>query len=138
MGVVVNMLTLVAIFAMNIIVPTYMQSVLGTSPLVASLILFPAILCSCVASPIAGRVYDKNGPGVLLPLGFACIAAFSVLTAVFVPTVNPVLLAVIYIPVICGSALVIGPVQSFALSKLSPELNPHGVTVMSTGFQIAG
>ncbi len=137
-GVVVNMLSLVAIFAMNIIVPTYMQSVLGTPPLVASLILFPAILCSCVASPIAGRVYDKNGPGVLLPLGFACIAVFSVLTAEFVSTANPVLLAIIYIPVICGSALVIGPVQSFALSKLSPELNPHGVTVMSTGFQIAG
>lgn len=137
-GVVVNMLSLVAIFAMNIIVPTYMQSVLGTPPLVASLILFPAILCSCVASPIAGRVYDKNGPGVLLPIGFACIAVFSVLTAAFVSTANPVLLAIIYIPVICGSALVIGPVQSFALSKLSPELNPHGVTVMSTGFQIAG
>ena len=28
--------------------------------------------------------------------------------------------------------------QSFALSKLSYQLNPHGVTVMSTGFQIAG
>lgn len=137
-GVVANMLSLVTIFAMNIIVPTFMQSVLGTPPLVASLTLFPAILCSCVASPLAGRVYDRQGPGVLLPLGFACIAVFSVLTAAFIATASPVLLAVIYIPVICGSALIIGPVQSFALSKLPPELNPHGVTVMSTGFQIAG
>lgn len=137
-GVVVNMLSLVTIFAMNIIVPTFMQSVLGTPPLVASLTLFPAILCSCAASPLAGRIYDKHGPGLLLPVGFACIAVFSVLTALFIATASPVLLAVIYIPVICGSALVIGPVQSFALSKLPPELNPHGVTVMSTGFQIAG
>ena len=137
-GVVVNMLSLITIFAMNIIVPTFMQSALGTPPLVASLILFPAILCSCVASPLAGRIYDKRGPGVLLPLGFACIAVFSVLTAVFIASANPILLALIYIPVICGSALIIGPVQSFALSKLAPEMNPHGVTVMSTGFQIAG
>ncbi|WP_251198587.1 MFS transporter [Anaerotardibacter muris] len=137
-GVVVNMLSLVTIFAMNIIVPTYMQSVLGTPPLIASLTLFPAILCSCVASPIAGRIYDKHGPGILLPAGFACITVFSVLTAVFISTASPVVLALIYIPVICGSALIIGPVQSFALSKLPPELNPHGVTVMSTGFQIAG
>lgn len=43
-----------------------------------------------------------------------------------------------YIPLICGSALIIGPVQSLALSYLSFEQNPHGVTVMSTGFQIAG
>lgn len=137
-GLVVNMLSLITIFAMNIIVPTFMQSALGTPPLVASLILFPAILCSCVISPLAGRIYDKQGPGVLLPLGFLCIAVFSVLTAAFIATANPVLLAIIYIPVICGSAFIIGPVQSYALSKLSPEMNPHGVTVMSTGFQIAG
>lgn len=137
-GVVVNMLSLITIFAMNIIVPTFMQSALGTPPLLASLILFPAILCSCVISPLAGRIYDKQGPGVLLPLGFLRIAVFSVLTAAFIATANPVLLAIIYVPVICGSALIIGPVQSYALSKLSPEMNPHGVTVMSTGFQIAG
>lgn len=137
-GVIVNMLSLLTIFAMNIIVPTFMQSVLGTDPLVASLTLFPAILCSCAVSPLAGRIYDKQGPGIILPVGFLCIAVFSVLTVAFIATASPVVLAVLYIPVICGSALVIGPVQSFALSKLSFEMNPHGVTVMSTGFQIAG
>lgn len=137
-GVIVNMLSLLTIFAMNIIVPTFMQSVLGTPPLVASLTLFPAILCSCIASPIAGRVYDKFGPGILLPVGFALIAIFSILVAIFIASASPVVLAILYIPAICGSALIIGPVQSFALSKLPGELNPHGVTVMSTGFQIAG
>lgn len=137
-GVIVNMLSLLTIFAMNIIVPMFMQSVLGTPPLIASLTLFPAILCSCAASPLAGRLYDSHGPGVLLPAGFALIAVFSILVAVFISTASPIVLALLYIPVICGSALVIGPVQSFALSKLPGELNPHGVTVMSTGFQIAG
>ncbi len=138
LGVVVNMLSLIAIFAMNIIVPTFMQSVLGTPPLIASLTLFPAILCSCIISPLAGRIYDKHGPGVLLPVGFICIAIFSAATGLLIATLNPLFLALIYIPVICGSALVIGPVQSFALSKLTYEQNPHGVTIMSTGFQIAG
>lgn len=137
-GVVINMLSLLAIFAMNIIVPTFMQSVLGTPPLIASLILFPAILCSCVASPLAGRVYDRRGPGVLLPVGFACIAVFAVLTSAFISTASPVVLACLYVLVICGSALIIGPVQSFALAKLPPEQNPHGVTIISTGFQVAG
>lgn len=138
LGVVVNMLSLLTIFAMNIIVPTFMQSILGTPSLVASLALFPAILCSCIVSPVAGRVYDRHGPGVLLPLGFACIAVFSVLTGLLIATASVVVLALVYIPVICGSALVIGPVQSFALSKLTYEQNPHGVTIMSTGFQVAG
>lgn len=138
LGVAVNMLSLLTIFAMNIIVPTFMQSVLGTPSLLASLTLFPAILCSCIVSPLAGRIYDKHGPGILLPLGFACIAVFSALTGLLIATASVFVLALVYIPVICGSALVIGPVQSFALSKLTYEQNPHGVTVMSTGFQIAG
>lgn len=138
LGVVANMLSLLTIFAMNIIVPTFMQSILGTPSLVASLALFPAILCSCIVSPVAGRVYDRYGPGVLLPLGFACIAVFSALTGLLIATASVVVLALVYIPVICGSALVIGPVQSFALSKLTYEQNPHGVTIMSTGFQVAG
>lgn len=137
-GVVVNMLSLVTIFAMNIIVPTYLQSVLGMDSLVASLALFPAIMLSCAASPLAGRVYDRHGARVLLPVGFLLIGVFAALVSVFISTGSVLVIALLYIPVICGSALIIGPVQSFALSHLDPELNPHGVTVMSTGFQIAG
>ena len=137
-GVLLNMIALIIMFAMNIITPTFMQSVLGVDSLTASLTLFPAILLSSVVSPVAGRIYDKTGPRVLLPAGFACITVFSMLLALFISTGNVLLLAVLYIPVICGCALVIGPVQSFALSRLSWELNPHGTTVMSVGFQVAG
>lgn len=137
-GVVVNMLALITVFAMNIIVPTYLQSVLGMDSLVASLALFPAILLSCVVSPLAGRVYDKRGAKVLLPVGFAFVCVFAALVALLTPRGSVPVIAVLYVPVICGSALVIGPVQSFALSHLDSELNPHGVTVMSMGFQVAG
>lgn len=123
---------------MNIVMPLFMQNVLGKSAFSASLTLFPAIMLSCVIAPIAGKIYDKHGAGKLLPAGFALIAVFT-LALVFGQNMGSLaLLAALYIPVICGSALIIGPVQSFALSYLTPELNPHGVTVMSTGFQIAG
>lgn len=91
-----------------------------------------------MASPLAGRAFDKHGVRVLLPVGFALVTVFSVVLSLFIGTGNIVLLAVLYVPVICGCALIIGPVQSFALSRLTPEMNPHGVTVMSTGFQIGG
>lgn len=137
-GVALNMLALIVMFAMNIIIPTFMQSVLEVESLMASLTLFPAILLSCVVSPLAGRVYDKHGIRVILPLGFGLLAVFSVALSLLIGTGEVALLAALYVPVICGCALIIGPVQSFALSRLEPQLNPHGVTVMSTGFQIAG
>ncbi|GHU88074.1 MFS transporter [Clostridia bacterium] len=138
LGVIINMLSLVTMFAMNIIIPIFMQSVLGVSSFSASLTLFPAIALCCVLSPIAGRVYDRRGARVLLPLGFALIAVFAVALSLFIGGGSVWLLAALYIPVIGGSALIIGPVQSLALSHLTHEQNPHGVTILSTGFQIAG
>lgn len=48
------------------------------------------------------------------------------------------LITVLYMPAILGSALTIGPVQSFSLSSLPRAMNPHGVTISSTSFQVAG
>lgn len=137
-GVLINMFSLIVIFAMNIVTPMFLQSGLGISAFAASMTLFPAILLSCVISPLAGRIYDKHGARILLPLGFLLIGAASLGLAAVHVTGKVIFLALLYIPVICGSALIIGPVQSLALSYLSFEQNPHGVTVMSTGFQIAG
>ncbi|GHV14117.1 hypothetical protein AGMMS49938_09710 [Fibrobacterales bacterium] len=138
LGVFINMASLVTMFAMNIIIPIFMQSVLGVSSLLASLTLFPAIALCCILSPVAGHIYDKHGARVLLPLGFALIAIFAVALSLFIGGGSVWLLALLYIPVIGGSALIIGPVQSLALSHLAPEQNPHGITILSTGFQIAG
>jgi DHA2 family lincomycin resistance protein-like MFS transporter len=137
-GVIINMISLVTMFAMNIIIPIFMQSVLQVPSMLASLTLFPAIALCCVLSPLAGRIYDQKGPRILLPVGFAFIAVFSIALSLFIGGGSVVVLALLYIPVIGGSALIIGPVQSFALSRLAPEQNPHGITIMSTGFQIAG
>jgi len=135
-GVLINMLSLIIIFAMNIIMPIFMQSTMGASSLKASLTLFPAIILSCIVAPAAGKIYDRAGERKLLLTGFILIGIFS--TAIAVLHSSFLVMALLYIPVICGSALIIGPVQSYALSQLKPELNPYGVTVMSTGFQIAG
>ncbi|MDR3315449.1 MAG: MFS transporter [Coriobacteriales bacterium] len=138
LGVIMNMLALIIMFAMNIIIPVFLQGTLNVSALNASLVLFPAIILAVVVAPLAGRIYDKHGVKVLLPLGFALTAVAVVLLSFFIRTESLILMAFIYIFVISGLALVIGPVQSYALSRLTPELNAHGVTIMSTGFQIAG
>lgn len=138
LGVVMNMLTLVIIFAMNILIPVYLQSVRGVPALNAAFTLFPAIVLSAVIAPLAGRYYDNHGPRILLPVGFGLIAVFATLVAMVIPTGSLVLVACLFVPLIGGTALVVGPVQTFALSHLSHRQHPHGVTVMSTGFQVAG
>ncbi|MBR2667005.1 MAG: MFS transporter [Oscillospiraceae bacterium] len=137
-AVLINVAALVIVFAMNILMPIFVQSALGASAFSASVTLFPAILVSCLLAPVAGKIYDRQGAKLLLPLG--CLLMFLFLIAIaFAQGLNSFpLLAVLYVPIMCGMAFITGPVQTFGLSQLPPELNPHGVTVFSTGFQVAG
>ncbi|WP_394280859.1 MFS transporter [Corynebacterium sp.] len=137
-GVLINIIALIIVFSMNILVPTHLQSVHGTSGLQASLVLFPAILLAVIFGPLAGQIYDKRGAKHLLPIGMALMAVFAVATTYAMGGDALWLITVLYMPAIVGSAMAIGPVQSFALSTLPRQLNPHGVTILSTSFQIAG
>jgi len=137
-SVVLNLLALIMVFAFNVILPQYLQSVTGVDALTASLTLFPAIFLCCIISPIAGKIYDKHGAKWLLIAGFGLMAIFAAMLALFISSPSIVLLGALYVPVIVGSAFIIGPVQSYGLSSLAPQQNPHGVTIFSTGFQIAG
>lgn len=132
-----NIITLIMIFAFNIVVP-YVLAERGVSAMTSSLVLFPAIFLSCIVAPFAGKIYDKHGTRFLLPVGMAMMAVFAALLAFFISSPSIVLLAVLYVPFVIGSALIIGPAQSHALSHLEPQNAPHGVTLFSTGFQIAG
>lgn len=135
-GVITMLLALMTVFAMNIVLPLYLQGALGFTALGAALTLFPAIICATVLAPVCGRIYDRHGARVLLAAGAGAIAVFSCVLGLLAPT-NPVLIAVIYALVIVGSAGTISPSQSYALDSLSREARPHGVTIVSTCFQIA-
>ena len=134
--------SLMSVFSMNIIMPTFMQEGLGFTALGASITLFPAVMCACIFSPVGGRLFDRFGIRPLAPSGMTVIlvfeAALLVLVNMFGLDTPAIWIAVLYAPVIAGAQFVIGPSQSFGLSHLSRELNTHGVTILSTIFQIAG
>ncbi len=138
LSIILNMIGLIIVFAFNVLLPLYLQSVCGFSALISSLALFPAIFLCCIMSPIAGKIYDKHGPKWLLIIGFSLMAVFSAMLAIFIKYPSVYLIAGLYVPLILGSSLIIGPSQSYGLSSLKPEQNPHGVTLFSMGIQIAG
>ena len=137
-GVLMTMLGLVFVFAMNVIIPLFLQSAREMSPLGASLTLAPGILLTVVAGPLAGRLFDRHGGRWSIPLGFLLMAIFVTLVGVAVGYSSVLLFGLLYVPAVLATALVIGPSQTFALSQLDRETSPHGVTVVSTSFQIAG
>ncbi|MFE1100341.1 MFS transporter [Nocardiopsis alba] len=138
LGAAMTMLGLLFVFAMNVVIPLFLQSAKGLTPLGASLTLAPGILLTVAMGPIAGRLFDRYGGRIIIPVGYLVMAVFVLLTGLAAGTPSVLLFGVLYVPAVLGTALVIGPAQTFALSHLDREISPHGVTVVSTGFQVAG
>jgi DHA2 family lincomycin resistance protein-like MFS transporter len=123
---------------MNVVIPLFLQSARGLEPLAASLTLAPGILLTVVLGPIAGRLFDRHGGRWSIPLGFLTMAVFVTFVGVAAGFDSILLFGALYVPAVLATAFIIGPAQTFALSHLDRETSPHGVTVVSTGFQIAG
>ena len=137
-GVLMTMLGLVFVFAMNVVIPLFLQGALDMPPLGASLTLAPGILLTVGMGPIAGRLFDRHGGRWSIPLGFLVMAVFVTLVGVAAGHSSVWLFGLLYVPAVLATAFVVGPSQTFALSNLDRETSPHGVTVVSTSFQIAG
>lgn len=138
LGVLLVIAALMTVFSMNILLPLFMESALGFTPLQAALTLLPACLVSCVLSPVAGKVFDRFGVGWLVSIGMAVIACFVLALSFTGGVTTSLRIVLLYAPAIAGCACVMGPAQSYALSSLDRRMYPHGVTIVSTTFQIAG
>lgn len=138
-GIAVVFIAFMSVFAMNILLPLYMQNALGFSALDAALTLLVPCLSCVVFAPLAGSLYDRYGFKHSLPISLLVMAAFLLLMSTVTGTHTAgVQIALIYLPILAGCNFSIGPTQSYVLDNLSEDLHPHGVTICYTAIQTAG
>lgn len=126
------------LFGAIIMVPLYVQDVLGKSALVAGLTSLPGGLLMGLAGPLVGRVYDRRGARVLVLPGSAMLAValggFAMLSATS-PIWELIGLQTI---MMVGLALMFTPLMTDALGVLPDRLYAHGSAIMTTLQQVAG
>jgi len=63
----------VALFGAEFLMPVYLQTFRGRTALEAGFILLGVAVTSAFATPLAGRLYDKVGPRIILLTGFVVL-----------------------------------------------------------------
>lgn len=63
----------VALFGAEFLMPVYLQAFRGHTALEAGFILLGVAATSAIATPLAGRLYDKIGPRMIMLVGFAIL-----------------------------------------------------------------
>jgi DHA2 family multidrug resistance protein len=70
----IGYVTVLGLFGAEFLLPVYLQALRGRTALQTGFILLPMALTSGVITPIAGRLYDKIGPRLLVVTGFSILA----------------------------------------------------------------
>ena len=132
------MVSMVALFGTVILLPIYMQSVLGLEPVQVGLALLPGGLTMGVLAPLVGRIYDRAGPRVLLIPGTVIVCAVMWGLSTLGEGTPVALLVVAHVVLSVGLALSFTPLFTAGLGALPPSLYSHGSAIVGTVQQVAG
>lgn len=137
-AVVLMAIYMIALFGTLILLPIYMQDVLGLNALNTGLLLLPGGLIMGLLAPIVGRVYDWRGPVVLLVPGALLVSA-SLWSMTFMSEhTAPGWLLAAHVVLSVGLAMTFTPLFSASLGSLPPKLYGHGSAIIGTVQQVAG
>lgn len=123
--------------AVEMILPTYFQTVKHLSAFHSGLSLLPGALVMGVIAVTAGLVYDKYGIRVMGTIGFALLLLGTyLLTGIDTQTSNG-MVTFFYTIRMAGIALVMMPAYTMAMNSLQPHEETHGTVAQNTFNQLA-
>ena len=136
-GALLVMIAMMITFTMNVMLPMFMEGALGTTSFIAALALLPAVVCNGVAASIGGKIYDKCGIKVLVPVGVGLITIFTFILARSNCQTSLIMIIIAYMCASVGVGLTMSPSQTHSLNQLPKEYYPHGVAIINTLQQVA-
>lgn len=137
-SVIMFVICMMGMFGAFILLPIYMQNVLGLSVLNSGLLLLPGGLAMGLLAPFVGRMYDKVGPRPLLVIGtvLAATALWGLAFTLGEHSSWTVLLAG-HIVFSVGLAFIFTPLFTSSLGSLPKHLYSFGSATVSTMQQVA-
>jgi DHA2 family lincomycin resistance protein-like MFS transporter len=129
---------MISLFGTFILLPFYMQNVLGLDPLKTGLLLLPGGLVMGLMSPPVGRLYDRHGPRLLIVPGTLIVSAVLWLMTTMGPGTPVAELLAAHVALSVGLALTFTPLFTASLGSLPPRLYSHGSAMVGTLQQLAG
>lgn len=130
---------MMALFGMLILLPLFMQHVLGLDTLKTGLLLLPGGLVMGLASRSIGHAYDRHGPRPLVVPGTILVSAVMWGMTLGLSEHFPFAwLLVAHVVLSVGLAMTFTPLFSASLGSLKPELYSHGSAAIGSIQQVAG
>ena len=134
----ISIVIAVAMFSAMILMPIYVQTIRGISPMDSGLLMLPGAIVMGIMSPITGKLFDKYGARTLAVIGLIItIVTTYYFSKIGLHTAYSTLV-VLYTLRMFGMSMVMMPVMTNGLNQLPAHNNPHGTAMNNTLQQVSG
>lgn len=126
-----------AMFGVLFLIPLYLQTLRGVSPLVAGAVLMPMAVSMLLVTQVVSRVYGRIGPKRLIAAGFVVLAFVAAGLQLLTLTVS--LWFVVAVLVVQGVAmgLLMTPLQTATFAQTSRAAMGHATSMFNVSRQVA-
>ncbi|PLT33020.1 DHA2 family efflux MFS transporter permease subunit [Bacillus sp. V5-8f] len=128
----------VSMFTGLFLLPIYLQSLRGFTPLESGILMLPGALIMAVMSPVSGVLFDKLGPRPLAIVGMIITIMTTYEFTTLTPETGYSTLLVIYMIRSFGMSLLMMPIMTAGMNQLPENLNAHGTAMTNTIRQVSG
>ncbi|TYS13335.1 DHA2 family efflux MFS transporter permease subunit [Rossellomorea vietnamensis] len=134
----ITMVLNMALFSGMLMIPIYVQTIRGISPLDAGLLMLPGALVMAFMSPITGKLFDKFGGRILATSGLMITVVTTYLFSKLTQDTSYTNLVVLNSIRMFGMSMVMMPVSTNGLNQLPARFYPHGTAMNNTLNQVSG
>lgn len=126
-----------ALVGCGVLLPIFLQNILGATPLQTGLIMLPGAVIGAITALLAGRMFDKFGvrkltvPGTLIAcIGGIGLVTYSISTPLFY-------VACVYMLLALGMEFTMTPLNTWGINSLDNKVIQHANATSNTINQIA-
>ncbi|GIO21545.1 DHA2 family efflux MFS transporter permease subunit [Oceanobacillus sp. J11TS1] len=135
---VLGMVTFMTMIGAAVILPLYMQQMLGFSAFHSGLALLAGAVVQGLMNPVTGRLFDRYGARYLAMIGLVLIVGTTFMLSTLTTETSFAYIATIHALRMLGVAMAMMPVTTAGLNALPEAFISHGTAVNNTLRQVAG
>ncbi|MGI6033536.1 MAG: DHA2 family efflux MFS transporter permease subunit [Coriobacteriales bacterium] len=127
-----------ALIGSEVVLPIYVQQVMGQTATVSGLLMLPGAVIGAICGLIAGRLFDRYGIRKIVLFGAVVLACGGFGVTLFNMDMTILFVTLAYSTMSIGIQFLSTPINTWGINSLDNKLVPHGNALSATTNQVGG